>query len=807
MSRNTKSLRRAEVRRRNHRIFGASMIALTAAMAPSNPTLAQSDEAAESGSRVEQIVVTARKREEGIQDAPVSITAFTGEDLAARSVENLSNIGEFTPNLTFNNATEPGGANSAQVFIRGVGQQDFLIVADPGVGIYTDGVYLGRATGGVLDITDVAQVDVLRGPQGTLFGRNTVGGAINVVLNKPTDEFEGYIEGIVGSDERYELNGAINVPLSEGLAARVAGHWINRDGFGVSSVTGQEFGDDNNYTILGQLLWEPSADLTIRLTADVRHEDTAPAHSFVTDVDPAEFTAVPGPGGNLIQPPGLFFLVGYNQILRPTITPTPPPILSSADLIATDPSVNSSSVVGSDMSTVWGFSSTIDWAASESLTVKSITGYRALDVEFNADNDATVHPISSIDADISQWQFSQELQFIGDTGDLEWLAGLFFFKENADDTTTNLIFADRYDALEYSAINIITLPCAVAPIPGPPGCAGNPANFGLDTNLLTMSEIDVTNYAGFVHGVYSFSEAFSLEAGVRLSYEEKEFTTSLTRLASGIPAVPETTVSDDWFSVTPRVSLNFEPIDDVLLYVSASRGFKSGTFNGRSLSQGFVVPVEPERLWTYEAGFKTTFADGRARLNAAFFYNDYSDVQLQFVEVSPAGAIVQFDNAGDAEIYGAEVEFVAKPTDSIDIILSGGYSDSELKNVDAAAAAAGFVEGTKLSKTPEFSFVAAAQHTLELPGFGSLRSRVDYSWTDEFFHQRNEDPLSLQESYGLLGARLTLITANDNFEVSAFGTNLTDEEYFNVIVVGSTRVATGYPARGRQWGVSAKYRF
>lgn len=757
--------------------------------------------------QLEEVLVTARKRSESLQNTPISVVAFSAQDLAARSMENIRDISEFTPNLTFNNATEPGGANSAQVFIRGVGQQDYLIVSDPGVGVYMDGVYLGRATGGALDITDVAQIEVLRGPQGTLYGRNTIGGAINIVPNKPTAELGGSLEVIIGSDQRYEFNGVINAPLSDTVLTRLAAHWRDRDGFGESNVTGQEFGNDDDYSLLGQIAFELSDEFSARLSADYRKQDTNPSHAIVLGADPDEFVTVPGPGGNPIGLAGKFIPVGLNQIVLPQLAPDLPPLTSADDIIATDRAVNSANVIGRNESEVWGLALTVDYSGWQSLDFRSITAYRAVDVQFKADGDATFYDISEIDADISQWQFSQELQLSGGNDRIDWLVGGFYYKEDADDNTRNWIFRDRYTALENADINIITIPCAVAPIPGPPGCAGNPASFALDTNLLTQSAIDVTNIAAFLHAEYDLTDRFSVEAGIRYSYEEKEFTNSLTRLISGIPAVPEATIDDDWSSVSPRLGVNFKPTEDVLLYLSATRGFKSGSFNGRSLSQGAIQPVDPEEILTYEAGLKSVVMDGRIRFNAAIFYNDYEDVQLQFVETAGGNVAVQYDNAGDAEIYGAEVELLARISPNFQLSVAGSYADAELTEVDEDAAAAGFVEGTQPSKTPEYSFVASGEYTVNLANGGQLSARLDYSWVDDFYHQRNEDPLSFQESYEVLNARLSFVDAAERFELALFGTNLSDEDYFNTIVVGSTRIATGYPARERAWGLSAKLNF
>ncbi|MCG8442300.1 MAG: TonB-dependent receptor [Caulobacterales bacterium] len=748
----------------------------------------------------DQIIVTATRRETGLQETPISITAFSGDELDARSMLSLADVGDYTPNMTFNEASEPGGGSSAQVFLRGIGQQDYLITSDPGVGIYANGVYLGRTTAGVLALNDLERVEVLRGPQGDLFGRNTIGGAINVVAREPViGEVEGFAEVGAGADSRFDYSGALNIPLGQSAAARVSVSGLVRDGYGSSTETDIDYGDDNNHAVRAQLLTRLSDNLELLFAGDYYMQDENGAHVIFSGAREGydENAAV-----------GL-----YNAFVRPFLDPTLP--ANSTDLIATDPFVSSVTGPSSNDSDSWGVSAKLTYDANIG-EFKSITAYRGLDYDILNDNDGVINDISRVDDHTSQRQFSQEFQLVGDTGPLDWLFGVFYFHEEAEADTFNWVFTGRFDALEALPVTLACIdpatappPCATDPTFGfgfAPGGMGNPFNANLDIERYTRQEITVDNYGVFSRFDYDVTDRLRGTLGLRYSYEEKDYFTFTDRLASNTQSVAPTNLSDSWGSFTPRVGLDFQASDDLFLYASAARGFRSGTFNGRASGQETVNTLDPEDVWSYEAGLKSTLAAGLLRFNLTGFYSDYKDIQLLFVNEDNQQEAV---NAGTAEIYGVEAELFARPGEMFTLGANIGYLSTELQDVpeEIAALDNSFADGMELSKSSDWTVAVFGQIDVPLGTWAETSARLDYSYRSEFFQRPVNEEIALEPGYALLNARGSLSPLATPVTLSVYGTNLTDEIYNNAIIVGGTGAASAYPARGREWGVSARYQF
>jgi iron complex outermembrane receptor protein len=752
-------------------------VVLVAWLAVAGPARAQQAAPAEGTGALEEVVVTARKRTESLQDTPLSVAAFSAADVVARSAVSLADIGSVTPNVSFNAASEPGGGSSAQVFVRGVGQQDYLITSDPGVGVYLDGVYLGRTTAGVLSLNDIERVEVLRGPQGDLFGRNTIGGAISVVSKRPnvTDR-EGFVQAGFGSGRRIEYSGAFNQPAGDKAAFRLAARGIVRDGFGRSTRTDIDYGNEDNHALRAQFLVGVTDTLQLLVAADYydQNQNGAPA---------AWSGARPGFDANQAL---------YNVVVRPFQNPGYP-LLNTAQITG---DLYTSSVSGPSVndSTVRGASITLDYTAWDFADLHSITAYRDLDYRIVNDNDGIANEVSFLDDSTEQWQISQELQFIGKGDTTEWVAGLFYFHEEAEADTFNIVFRDRFAALE-----------AFPGMLGPFGGRGNPANINVDTNFFTFQDINTSNYGAYGQVNFRVGERARITLGARYSDEEKKYFTFTNRLGSGRASIVPTTLQDSWGSFTPRVSFDFKLTPSLLLYASGTRGFKSGTFNGRASGQATVNTLDPEELITYELGAKTDWLDRRLRVNAALFYSDYEDIQLLFVNSANQQEAV---NAGTAEIYGLELEVAGKPTDTFTVGLSAGYTHGELSDVPAAILARpdSFRDGMWLAKTPRWTGAVYSQYEWSL-GESQLRVRGDYSYRSKFYQRPINEPIALQDAYGLLDARATWLTREGALEFAVFGTNLTDEEYTQAIIVGGTGAATSYPARGREWGASIRYEF
>jgi iron complex outermembrane recepter protein len=799
-------------------ILKASLLAGIAATAMMPQTAVAQETTDQESAGIEDIVVTAQRREENLQDTPISITAISGDDLIAAGAADASEIGRSAPNVTFLTATNSGGTSAfAGVFIRGIGQDDFLPTADPGVGIYLDEVYLGRASGGALRLNDVRTVQVLRGPQGTLFGRNTVGGAILVVSNRPDpDEVSGRIDVGYGSDELIELGVVFNMPLSDRAALRFSGSGTRQDGYARStSDPSLEFGVRREWTGRAQLLMEPSDSITLLAAFDyMRQRNTNVPTVLIAD------TAFDTP------PSGLGTL--YNGFIAPG---SPTGFLNPGNLGSLDPIRTSSRGAINDDADVWGISLTADWDISDSVRLRSITAYRDMEANFASDNDGTIHRIAQTNDVMDQRQFSQEFQLSGRSDNLRWLFGAYYFREVVDDFNTVSVVPGSYNAVEGLPVNLpagpgAPVPCALqtfTPIPGTPfrapppgfglGCPFNIANTTVDIELDVTTAIRSRNYALYGEMTYDLSDSLSITAGLRWTYEEKDFFASTlnravtARIGAPFFSVSPFTDNDSWSEFTPKLGVQYQASDDALLFASYSRGFKSGSFNGRATDPAALGSVNPELVDAFEIGFKTDWADRRLRVNGSLFYNIYSDIQLVVTANRNNQLINQLLNAAEAEIYGAELEVTAIPIDGLTLNASLGYAHSEITDVSALVVANSLIrDGNVLKKTPEWTWSLGAAYSTDL-GLGELTARVDYSYQSGIFHNAENNPRTREDGYGLLDASLSLAMPDNGLTFTLYGRNLTDEIYAGSIFQTGGGSSIFYATRGRQIGARASLRF
>ncbi|HMI92705.1 MAG TPA: TonB-dependent receptor plug domain-containing protein, partial [Polyangiales bacterium] len=384
----------------------------------------------------EEIVVSARRREEGLQSAPVAVTAFSASDLEQRNVDSADDLAQFTPNLQLEGAAALSGSSSnATVFIRGIGQNDFAIFSDPGVGLYVDDVYLGRSIGGVLDVVDLRRVEVLRGPQGTLFGRNTIGGAVLVTSQRPIFEPEGSVELTGGSFYRTDFRATLNAPLvDDTLAVRVSAARLSRDGYAKRLVDGEELGDIDRVAGRFQLLWTPSDTFEVLVSADATRAREHSAPSTLVAVAPGGF-----PFQNI-----------FNTLVAPNAGVTAPSNKVDAAFISGDPfTTYATGPNRSDLDT-WGVSLTPTWEVHPEVSLKSITAFRDMHAVFGRDGDNTPFTFRETFNDDEQWQFSQELQLFGDSFEdrLSWLVGGYYFQEESSEDAAARLAEGVFAALE-----------------------------------------------------------------------------------------------------------------------------------------------------------------------------------------------------------------------------------------------------------------------------------------------------------------------------------------------------------------------
>jgi iron complex outermembrane receptor protein len=731
---------------------------LTAIVTSPNVAGQETRESGAQKSTIEEVIVTAQKREERLQDVPISISAYSAKDMEAKSLNSLQELAQFTPNLTYSN--HPSSARTgAIIYMRGVGQGDSNVYWDPGVAIYLDGVYMGRMQGLDLDLLDLERVEVLRGPQGTLYGRNTIGGAINVVSAKPTDEFEGYAQVTTGRYDRIDGKVSVNVPIVPGkLAAKFAGDTLNRDGYGerFDFFTGKkidEMGDIESLSGRAMLNWKPGDNLDILFSVDAQRA--------------REFGAV-----HKLPEVGLPPLaVLYNNVVNPD------PNLGAIFLTDNDFTTYETGGNANELD-AFGTSLTVELNLDK-FTFKSLTGYRQVETFHLIAPDGTPYTVLDSTQSVDQDQFSQEFNVIGTAFDnrMDWILGLYYFQEDAIGNRR----ADIYPEL----FNVI----------------------GLEITAKSFTRNEVESWATFGQFTYTLTDKLNITSGMRYTSDSKDVTGSRDRPATGVILVPLQTKSDSWEAITGRIGFEYHWIDEIMTYFSAARGFKSGGINGEPQAGSGFLPFNPEYIWTYEAGFKSELLDRRLRFNAALFYSDFTDIQFNVFRADQFGNfITTVGNAAKARIMGLEADITALPAPGLTLNAQLGLLDAEYTEVNPGTPV---TEDTEFSQTPKLTVSTSAQYQMPINTWGDLIARLDYVYKSKIHYDTANASLCQQDAFGLLNGRLTFENANANWSVSVFGTNLTDERYF--LACGTNTGSLGFSdlqyARPREWGASLTYRF
>ncbi|WP_414900974.1 TonB-dependent receptor [Sphingomonas flavalba] len=753
----------------------------------------------------QDIVVTARKREERAQETPIAISAFSGDSLAARGLDKVDGIATFTPNLSFQNNPSFGGASSsAAIYIRGIGQKEFLPTTEPGVGVYVDGVYVARSVGALLDLVDIERVEVLRGPQGTLFGRNTIGGALSLTTTRPENRLAASAQVTAGRYDRIDARAMLNVPLGDTLSARLSVGTFNRDGYVTRVADGKDLGNVNTKTARLQLRWEASPDFEVNLALDGTDDRSHGPALTLSGIDYR--SAVFNPQGLPMLPPGSPATPGHYVIDPPFDAPVDNFALLN-NYIATflggqpclgfapySPQGSAAACYGGqylsrreDFGTapqysrnkLWGASGTIEWTIGAA-KLKSITAYRRLDGSFARDGDHSPLTITHFYDSLTDKQFSQELQLTGATADnnLKYLVGGYYFSEKGNN------------------INILDF---------------TPVNFQSGGRFTTKS------YAAFGQLTYTFAERVDLTAGVRYTKDDKSFLPDQTifidrtpgeQLIGGSPNTPKTRVlpyekvsrgEDD---VTPMINLAWRATDRAMLYASYSKGFKSGGFVQRVFPPLAATPqYDAEKATAFELGFKSEWLDRRLTLNGAVFLTKYDDLQVQvFTGVAPVTK-----NAARAEIRGAELEARLSPGGGFFIEASAGYLDPAYKKIDPAATE--ITLASKFERISKWTLSASLLKSISLGDGSELTPRVDWSYRSGFFMDALNTAELYQDGYHIVNASIAYDFAGRAFSLIGGVTNLTNSRYTQTGIYGSSfRQYEQLFARSREWYVTAKWK-
>ena len=732
-------------------------------LAPAAFVQAQEQQAAPAGTKatqLDEVTVTARRRSESIQDVPVAVSAFGEEqikDLQASTVEGLQGA---VPNM--NIAQGRGSANSVNVFIRGIGQPDALQTFDPGVGMYVDDVYYSRINGALFSLFDIQQLEVLRGPQGTLYGKNSTGGAIKLTTKNPFDNEGGAVEVTAGDYGRLEGRFYVSGKLSDTIAASIAGAKITNDGYVKDAVTGKRYNDDDTEALRAKLAFQPTDNFSAVLSLDTTKQDAAltlgrpMAPLLQTSLAPAGVIVLqPGETGEWNRRAQTSFQNGEGQYLKHS-----------------------------------GASLSMNWDINEQFTLKSISSYRKLKTESYIDIDASEYELGDVLVALDQNQKSQEFQLHYDNGsNLHATFGAYYMKENVP--SYQEAYADDLFSFLGGKVPFLRT---------------------IDDDLTT------TSTAAFAHVNWEFVPTWTVAAGVRWTKDKKDYDRSTSTFWGAPFASLNGTVAFDakasWTAVTPSISLQKEFSDNLMGYVSANRGFKSGGFNGRAntVYDTQHAKFDPEYVWTYELGLKGSSAYHRLRGTATAFYSNYSDFQAR---VSQDVGTFPVLNAAKLNIKGIELEGSALLGESTTLSAQLGWMDAKYDSFEdfrLDPSYAGYdptVNHDHVPFSPDVTARVALQHVFSLGDNGSLTFGGDVSYrSDTWLSVDNRKVLS-QDAYTLLGAYGVWDSSQLTWQVRAGVRNLTDKQYKTegqeFASVGN--IQTAYYGLPRNWYVSVRYNF
>jgi iron complex outermembrane recepter protein len=790
---------------------------LLTSIALAAPVCAQStapeDEATEASGGIQEIIVTARKTAENLQTTPVAVSALTGADLEKQQIFSVAQLQTTTPNFTVSSAVAQPG--SATLFIRGQGSSDGLVAIDQAVGAYLNGVYLARSTGGNFDMIDVQRVEVLRGPQGTLFGRNTTGGAINIIPNEPTGEFGGSIRADYGNYDAFLTRGVLNLPIKgDEFAVRIAGQHREHSGYGKNLSFGNDLNDANSEYV--------------RVSAKIAPDESK--FRFLLFIDASDFRN----GGELV---GLRHLsaaassrdllvngcngAGVTKGIQPLCSPVSRGALnqyvynapgSIVDFYDVYHNVNS---YGKSKSR--GIAGITEYEISDAAKIKSTTAWRRVILNSLSDNDGTpYHFTGGFDGffgnQINQRQFTQELQLSGGVGPIDYILGGFYFVENGRDVS-------RSGSL-----------------------------FPLSTSIgFNDGQIRNRSVAGFGQLIYHVTDALRLTGGLRYTEDKRGLVSRNRNLAfltgvvtSALPAsVLDKDPSDPFRATFSRTynywswlgSIDYQASDDLFFYAKASRSQRSGGFNTR-ITAAVAPPISfrPEQITDYEVGAKLDLLDRRVRFNVAAFHDSVKDVQRNIIGVVGTTLISGADNAAKARIQGVEAELTVAPVDGLTLRGNVGVTDAKYKKFINSIDLADY-SNSEFPYTPKYTWSVSGDYDYPVGDMGSLKLHADYGWRSTQFatalalgaqqrvgltpaqiaagNQALQNTARI-DSYGILNARIGFQFADPDLEIAAYVQNATRKKYITRLLAleatpfGLTSYLPGDP---RTYGVSATYKF
>jgi len=686
---------------------------------------------------IEEIVVTAQRRAESLQDVPIAITAFNEKMMKEAGITGIDNVAQFTPGFTLSSYNKV----TPQPFIRGIGTNASGAGDDASVAVFIDEVYISRAGAYDSNLFDLERVEVLRGPQGTLYGKNVVGGALNITTRRPSEEFEAKVNISAGNYDAGGLQTYVSGPLSETVRAKLALASGQRDGLVKNTFTGSDLRDEDNLSARAGLLWEVDDSTEVYWAIDASRDRES----------------------------------GVGRVLAGE------PL---AGVAAWSPSLNDrdntdSLVDGYTDRDVWGTSLRITSEQSYG-TWTSVTGYRSTDYQFLDElvPVLSAHSLLMNYVDEEETQFSQELRLASsnDSSPFEWTVGAYYFHDDIERI-------EEWDTQGFAEL---------FGYPYPTGFRSHS-----DAENLTSSA------ALFGQVSYNLAEEWRFTVGGRYTEETKEFDISTSGLEPLFGFLTEnyTVESEEtWDDFSGKLSIDYMGFDNILLYLSVGEGFKSGAFNSLAPDADQAAQsIDPELAMQVELGVKSQWLDDRVRLNAVVFSIDYQDLQV-FQTTDDQRIIVT--NAGQATSQGVELELIAKPLEGLDISASYSYLDA---TYDEYTTSGSDYSGNRLQRAPKNTYSISASYLMPLTDLGELAFRVDYLSQNKVYFNPSNAALQVDEGYELVNARVAFEPEEGNWELALWGKNLSDEQYavfkndLSFIGTNSTADILGDP---RTYGVS-----
>lgn len=743
-----------------------TVVAASCATACAISTSANAQPAPQS-TALEEILITAQRRTESLQSVPIAVTALSAQTLVDNDIRSLEDLTGSVPGFVATNSVTYA---AAPLSIRGVGGANGggNFFNDEPVAVYVDGVYIGRLSFSTADLLDIESIEVLRGPQGTLYGRNSTAGALLITSKRPTEALEGHVRGSATSLGEYRAEAAIGGPLvADTLKGRIALAYSDRDGWGDNVVDGSDVNSSQDFSVRGSLEFTPTPDITLNLIAEFLDREAQPGTIAVADTVSGNVTSPFTPRAD------------FNDLLN------------GNDFALNDPQFTNSETISTTILLNWDLGGVI---------LDSVSSYRKFDLDGAQDSDGTQRSLFNNFGSFRNDQYSQELRLSApEDHALNWVAGAYYIHED--------------NAMNPFVINNIN------------------AFFGLGTNADFRAFQDLDAFAIFADASYEIFDGLSVTLGGRYSYERKSFENNqsvvtlragffppgMVNLPAGATVVPPTQFVDknSWEDFSPRVVIDYRVTETVLAYASYSQGFKSGGFNSFGLTPAF----NPEEVNAFEVGVKSDFLDGRARLNIAGFYYDYSDLQVR-LGVPTGGVNIQ--NAAEAEIAGVEVEATFAPSEHLRLDASVAYLDATFDEgvLPAVPPQTNFpigapiplvqedISGNRLSRAPKWQLSFSGEYRKPVADLGDIRLRLTYfHQSNVFFLETSQiQPTFRSGSWNEVNARISFTPPDEQWELAIFGQNIFDDRHITQITqLGSfPNAAINEPAK---IGIEARFNF